>query len=456
MATVTRENIGLLIDKITVSVSKDDYLPSFEKSLKSLSKSANIPGFRKGMVPTGMIRKMHGQAVYSDEVLRSVEKELGKYLEQEKLQIFAQPLPVESNDLSKFDFNRPEEYSFGFEIGLKPEFSLPDLSQHTLPFYKVVVPQETIEEEIERLRLRHGKMSEPEAVSGDDDVLTLHFTEIDTEGNAVENGISKESSILMKYFAENFRPGLIGMKAGESRQLVFDEAFAGKEKEWIAKDLELEESNYQKRFLVSTTKLEHVERAEYNEEFFNLTFPGKEIASEEEFRQAVKADIETYWITQAQNHLEHEVYHVLLDNTHIDLPENFLKRWMKDFNGDPKSAEEVEAEYPKFSSQLKWTLISDYIIENQHITVEQADLREHAKGQLLGYMGMTGSAEEQPWMGEFIERVMKDKKFLEDAYTRIEAKKLFEWAAATVTKQETPVSPEEFAEKTKAHQHHDH
>ena len=100
MATVTRENIGILNDKITVKVAKEDYLSSFEKTLKNYSKNANIPGFRKGMVPTGMIKKMHGQAVFTDEVLKTVEKELTSYMENEKLEIFAQPLPLSETDAS--------------------------------------------------------------------------------------------------------------------------------------------------------------------------------------------------------------------------------------------------------------------------------------------------------------------------------------------------------------------
>src|ERR1700685_2389594 len=122
MATVSRENIGLLTDKITVKVAKSDYLPSFEKALKSYGKQANIPGFRKGMVPSGLIQKMHGSSVFADEVLRTVEKELTTYMSSEKLEIFAQPLPLPENDARQIDMSKPAEYAFAFEVGLKPEF----------------------------------------------------------------------------------------------------------------------------------------------------------------------------------------------------------------------------------------------------------------------------------------------------------------------------------------------
>src|ERR1700735_4786762 len=115
MATITRENIGLLNDRITVKIAKTDYLPSFEKALKNYGTQANIPGFRKGMVPAGLIRKMYGNSVLTDEVLRSVEKELTSYMSTEKLEIFAQPLPLPENDARQIDINHPADYSFAFE-----------------------------------------------------------------------------------------------------------------------------------------------------------------------------------------------------------------------------------------------------------------------------------------------------------------------------------------------------
>src|ERR1043166_9664798 len=116
MSSVTKENVGLLHEKINLTLSKEDYLPAFEKSLKEYSKRANIPGFRKGMVPSSLIRKMYGSSLFTDEVLRTVDKEVNKFLEQEKLDIFAQPLPVDFN-LQQLDVNNPSNYTFTFEVG---------------------------------------------------------------------------------------------------------------------------------------------------------------------------------------------------------------------------------------------------------------------------------------------------------------------------------------------------
>ncbi|RYF99822.1 MAG: trigger factor, partial [Chitinophagaceae bacterium] len=230
MATVTRENIGLLNDKITVTVGTNDYLPSFEKSLKTYSKNANLPGFRKGMVPAGMIKKMHGPAVFTEEVLKTVESELNSYMTNEKLEIFAQPLPLPENDARQIDMNKPSDYAFAFEVGLKPDFQLADLANTPMTKLKINVTEEMVNDEIERVRLRNGKMTEPETVTAEDNVLNLTFTEVDAQGNEVEGGIKKDNSLLIKYFAESFRPQLMGKKLGDTFNIQIAQAFEPKER----------------------------------------------------------------------------------------------------------------------------------------------------------------------------------------------------------------------------------
>jgi trigger factor len=239
MSSVSRENIGLLNDKITVRVAKDDYLPSFEKALKDYSKKANIPGFRKGMVPPTLIKKMYGHSVFTDEVLRSVEKELTNYMVNEKLEIFAQPLPLPENDAKQIDMSRPDEYAFAFEVGLKPAFGLPDLDKLQPEKFMIKVTDEMIDQEIERLQVRNGKMTEPETVAGDDYILNLNFVETDEQGHAVEGGIHKDNSLLVKYFKEDFRANWTGKRKDDLLVVQLNKAFDEKEREWMIDDLGL-------------------------------------------------------------------------------------------------------------------------------------------------------------------------------------------------------------------------
>jgi trigger factor len=457
MATVTKENIGLLHEKLTLNLQKADYLPAFEKSLKDYSKKANIPGFRKGMVPAGLIKKMYGTSLFTDEVLRAVDRELIKYLETEKLEIFAQPLPLDLQ-LRQLDVNNPADYSFHFEIGVKPEFTIADLSKANMTRFKVIITDEMIDAEITRLQNRYGNMSEPDAVTTEENVLNVNFTETDAEGNEVDGGIKKDNSLLVKYFSENIRNKWMGRKKDDSELVQLKTAFDEKEREWILGDLGLNKEDpaaAEKYFKVVITKVGLLEKRELNEDFFNQLYPDKDVKTIEDFRNKVKEEIQAHWNIQASNQLQHAAYHELLDQTKIDFPEVFLKKWMKTQGEKEKTEEEAEAEFPTFKNQLKWTLISERIVNQNNIQVQPDELKNFAKQQLFGYMGMA-SAEGQPWVNDYVEKMMKDRKYIEDAYNRIQTQKIFEWAESQINATEKEIAMEEFVKMQEEHQHQHH
>ncbi|MES1219305.1 MAG: trigger factor [Bacteroidota bacterium] len=469
MATVTKENIGKLHEKLTLKLEKADYLPSFEKVLKDYSKKANIPGFRKGMVPSGLIKKMYGPSLFTDEVLRTVDRELVKFMETDKLDIFAQPLPVEM-DIRQLDVNNPTDYTFHFEVGMKPEFKLPELSKTKTTRYVVTVTDEMIDAEITRLQNRYGNMKDLETVDSDENVLNVQFSEADENGNDPdsyrdEGGIKKDNSLLVKYFKEDFRSNLIGKKANDFVVVQLNKAFDEKELEWILNDLGLDKNDTaapQKHFKILITKIGLLEKRELNEDFFNQLYSGQEIKTEELFRNKIKEEIQAYWDGQAKNQLQHQVYHELLDHVEINFPEDFLKKWMKtqrdpsEENQLPKTDEEVEKEFPSFLNQLKWTLISDKIVQDNAIQVQPDEIRSFAKQQLFSYMGPANLGEDQPWVNDYIEKMMKDRKYVEDAFTRIQTQKIFEWGETQVKPELKDISAEEFSKMVEVHQHLHH
>lgn len=456
MATITQQEVAPLHKHLNITIAKEDYLPSFEKSLKDYSKKANIPGFRKGMVPAGLIRKMHGSSLFIDEVLRTVDKEVFGYLQNEKLDIFAQPLPVDLN-LGQLDVNKPDNYTFTFEVGLKPEVQLPELASQNITRYKVDISEEMLNEEVERLRTRFGNMTEPEAVNGDENVLNVTFVQTDEQGNEIEGGIRKDNSVLVKYFAESIRPSLMGKKVGDTIQVSLEEAFTGSERAAILEDLGLDSATG-RHFRLDITKVGLVEPRELNEEFFAQLFPNAEVKTEEEFRNKLREELQKQWDSETRNQLHHSLYHVLLDNTSVEFPTEFLKRWLKTQgeNNTTKTDEQVEAEFPAFLNQLKWSVITEKMIQDNDIKVEQADLRQFAKEQLLGYMGMGAGAEEAEWMNDYIDRMMKDRKYVEDAYNRLQTQKLFEFAETKLNATEQVVSKEEFIKMNEEHNHAHH
>ena len=455
MATVARENIGLLNDKITVKISKEDYFPTFEKKVKEYSKTANIPGFRKGMVPAGMVKKMYGPSIFTDEILKTVEKELYTYLQTEKPDIFAQPIALDA-DIRNMDFNNPSEYEFGFEIGLKPAFEIAPLNKAKTTLHKVKVTDEMLQEEVNKMLIKGGKMTEPELIDNEENVLNVLFTEADKDGNAVEGGIVKENSVILKYFSAPLQKQLMGKKKDDSIVFQLSKSFEADKLDMMMQDLGLDKDDKaaaKKYFNLSIVKIGLVEKRELNEEFFGEVFPGAAIATEEEFRTKLKEEIEQYWNSQSNNQLQDQLYHYLLDETKMEFPASFLKRWLQTGGEKAKSAEEAEAEFPLFSNQLKWTLISDKIIKDNSLDVSAEELKASMKTEVMRYFGSMNMGDDTSWLDSYVDRMMKDEKQVDASYRRLVTEKLFSWLQGQVSPKEKEVTADELTGMMHNHQH---
>lgn len=455
MATVVRENIALLNDKIIIKVGKEDYLPSFEKKLKEYSKTVNIPGFRKGMVPAGMIKKMYGPSIYTDEILKTVEKQLYNYLETEKPDIFAQPLALDA-DIRKLDVNNPADYEFGFEIGLKPAFEIAPLVNANATLHIVTATEEMVQQEVDRMLIKGGKMTEPETVESEEAVLNILFSEVDKDGNTIEGGIEKENSVIVKYFTADVQKQFMGKKKEESVVLQLSAAFEKDKLEAFVQDLGIDKEDAKaanKYFKLAIVKIGLVEKRELNEEFFNEVFPGAAVATEEEFRKKLKEEIEQYWNGQSSNQLHDQLYHYLLEETKIEFPDQFLKRWLQVGGEERKTPEQAEAEFPGFSNQLKWTLISDKIVKENKLEVSAEELKESMRAEVMRYFGGMSMSGDTSWLDSYVDRMLKDEKQVDASYRRLITDKLFNWAQQQVTPVEKQVTGEELTAMQHNHQH---
>ncbi len=455
MATVVRENIAALTDKLTVKLTKEDYLPAFEKKLKEYSKTANIPGFRKGMVPAGMIKKMYGAGIFSDEVLRTIEKELYTYLDTEKPNIFAQPLPLEG-EISKLDINNPSDFDFSFEIGLKSDVTLPNLSAANVTKNLVDITNEMISEEIGRMQMKAGKNIDKETVTNVDEKLEVLFTECDENAIEIENGLTEDSSLFVKDFNQKLQQQLMGKKVGESILCQMETAFEGDILTKVITDIGGNKDDTEiskKYFKIEITKISVTEPSELNEEFYNKVYPGKEIKTEAELRTALNDELEKYWASQTANQLHDQIYHLLMDETKVEFPKEFLTRWLKTGGDKQRTQEEAEIEYPAFQNQLKWTLISDKIITENKLEVSEADMRQSMKEEVSRYFGRMNMGEDMSWLESYIDRMMKDEKQVDATYRRLITEKIFSWAASQTQPIDKKVTVDELVNMQHNHQH---
>ncbi len=460
MATVFQENIGLQHEKVTVQLTKEDYLPAVDKALKSYSKKAAIPGFRAGMVPIAVIRKMYGQSVFSDEVLRVAGTKLEEHLINNKAEIFARPIPAEGQEQLSFDANNPKDYTFEFEIGTRPHFDIPLLSgAETVPLHKVIVNDDMLKAEIEKLQYKAGDMTEPETVTCEDNVLNVVFDETDANGNVIEGGIQKDNSLLVKYFTPGLQQQLMGKKNEDTILFNLRTSFDEKLLPAILKDLGLnpaDESAKDKNFKMTITKVGLIEKVALGKDMYEKIYPGQGLETEEEFATILKEEIERYWESQAKIRLHNELFEKLVHETPINMPTQFLKRWMSVGGETYKAPEQVEKEYGSFDHQLRWQLITDRIIEENKIEVDKEELEDAARMQIMSYFSQQGHmpAMNDDWFEPFIEKQLDDQKFVDELHNKIVTEKLFYVLEQKVNLQEQKVSLDEFIKLPSSHHHH--
>lgn len=458
MATITRENIGTLHDKLTVKLAKEDYLPSFEKTLKQYAKTANIPGFRKGMVPSGMLRKMYGQSIFNEEVVRAAGKKLEDYMKEEKLAIFAQPM-ILPDPHTRLDMSNPADIDFSFEVGLKPDFEItPVKNKEHLTRYKITVSDKMMDDEVERIKRRYGKVESQEVVGNKEDLIYASYEPCDADGNVTEDVKKIDDTEVLDKLPAKLREMLMGKKPEDT--LVFrpaDVCTAEELSAFLKDPLKAGEDAAQQYYKLTLTKVGLLIPQELGPELYAQVFQHQEIKDETDFRAHLQAELSKEFDRITGERLQNEIYELLVHNTPIHLPVDFLKRWMREGGEKPRSAHEVEHEYGSFEHQLRWQLISDKLIAEQGIDVSAEEVNRDIKTKVLAYFGLGPDDEDQaPWMDGYMAKVAKDEKMIDETYRRLLYNKLFSYLETQFNVESKEIGEEEFFKLPDAHATHHH
>ncbi len=459
MATVTRENLGTLHDKITVKLAKEDYMPSFERNLKQYAKTANVPGFRKGMVPSGMLRKMYGQSVFNEEVIRVAGKQLEDYMKKEQMAIFAQPMIMPAPADFALNMNNPSDVDFSFEVGIKPEFDVTSvINSNTLTRYKIAVTDKMMDDEMERIKRRSGKVDAQTEVTDKENIIYSTFEVCDADGNVAANTDKIEDTEVLDKMPAKLKEMAMGKKPEDT--IVFvpaavctEEELAGFLKDPLKAGPEAAALHYK----LTITKVGHLIPAEFGTELYEKVFPNMGITTEEEFRNRVREELNNEFARITAERLQNEMFELLVHNVKIELPVTFLKRWLREGGEKQKSAAEVENEFGGFDHQLRWQLISDKIMGENNIFVTRDEVLKDIKVRVLAYFGMGADDEgETPWMEGYMEKIAKDEKTMDETYRRLLFGKLFTFLE-TLFKVDTKDTDEEtFFQLADAHAMHHH
>ena len=442
--SVIKNNIDLVNATLTVKVSKEDYSEKYDKALKIARKKINVPGFRVGMAPMGMVKKMYGPTILVDEINKIVSEELYNYINENKLNILGEPLPNEGSTVESF--NEGDDFEFVFDIALAPEFKV-EWNNATLPFYNIDVDAALIDKQVDAYRGRFGKYVPAEKVE-EKDVIKGQLVELNADGSVKEDGVKVEKAILSPgYMKEEDQKALtLGKAVGES--FVFNPAKAFVNENEIASLLQIKKEEAKEfaadcQFTVAEiTRFAH---AELDQELFDAAFGKDAVKSADEFRAKVKAGLEEQFVGDSDIKLSIDVREwVLAQLKDVQFADNFLKRWLKETNKEMTESS-IEAEYPKMIEDLKWQMAKDQLLKEAEIKVDRADIeaaaRSAAKMQFIQY-GMLNVPEDI--LDNYVTEMLKDKNGLRNASDQALNAKFIAAVKERATLENKTVSFEEF------------
>ncbi len=377
---ITRENIDALNAVVKVDIAKNDYSDKVEKILTDYRKTANIPGFRKGHVPMGMVKKQYGKAVLVDEVNKLLQDALNKYLTEEKLDVLGQPLPKPQDDIN-WD---ADDFSFEFELGLAPEFTVDLKSKKAITHYNIIADDKMIEEQIERIQKQYGKLISQDAVEKDSEITGIF-------ANAEEGIENTVTLTLDKFKGKATEKKFVGAKVGDVIALKTKGLYDDEHELQHALKLEHDKIHgLDIEVSFAITEVNQRELADLDQELFDKLFGKDGVKSATELKAKIKDDAEKQFVQQSDQKLLNDVTEYLVDNTKFDLPSEFLQKWMQTAGENELDEVQAKEEYEKSEKSLRYQLIEGKLMEANDIKIDFEDVKENAKGMIKMQMAQFG------------------------------------------------------------------
>ncbi|MGV3509430.1 MAG: trigger factor [Sphingobacteriaceae bacterium] len=444
---ITQEKINKLSSVLTVKIQPEDYRERVEKAIKTQAKKAKLPGFRPGMVPSSHIKRMYGKSILVDEINNLLSDSLNNYINENKLEVLGQPLP-KVDDTKEFNWDYNDEFEFNYELGLAPEFELNLSASDKIPYYDIKVDAETLESRTKNLRKSYGKMTNPE-VSAEDDVLYAELVQLSPDGSVFEDGIANTASVRLDSIQdENIKKSLVGLKVGDVAELDIQAAF-DKNASAIAKLLNISEDDakdLQSKFRLTVKNVNRLEEADLNQEFFDKIFPEGNVTTEEEFKAKITEELEGMMAQNADQKLHNDLVTYGLEKIQLELPDDFLKRWLKETNQNI-SEEELENGYGDFARNLKWTLIENKIIKDNKIEIKYEDVLASAKQKLDAQFRMySPQALPEEQLTQYTVQFLQNKENANRTFEEVKGQKVFEYLKTVVTLDKKEIEYNKFIE----------
>jgi len=438
---ISKEQIDALNAVITLEIDKSDYQGKVEEALNNYRKNASIPGFRKGHVPMGMIKKQYEKAIQADELNKLISESLNKFIEDEKLRLLGQPIPKEEGSDANF---LGDHHKFVFEIGLEPEFTV-DLSQ-PIDYYDIKVTDKEIDTQIEHLRSHFGTYEVSESISEKSQISGTFFNEAEQ--------VDKFFTFAAKQLGEKAFEALKGKKVGDQLSLSTKGLF--KDPHMLMQALEKPHDVVHDLDIEVTFTIEKIEDqvlADMNEEFFQKVYP--DTTTEADFREKVAKSIKEDFDHSSDVRLLDDATEMLIEKTKFDLPADFLKRWIRATSENPITEEEAAEDYEKSEKGLRYQLIEGKIVEQNNLQVSYQEIRDFCENAIRAQMARFGLFEiGKKELDNFVNNTLKERAEVERIHRELTGGKLIEFYKEKANLNKIEIDIDSFIEKFYSHQHH--
>ena len=435
---ITKENIDALNAVVKVDIVAEDYQPKVTALLTERRKKADVPGFRKGQVPMGMIKKQHGRSILMEEVNKLLQESLNTFLQKEKLELLGNPLPRVQED---FNWDA-ETLSFEFELGLAPQFDVDLKSKNKVVEYNIIAKEDLLDEEVKNIQLRFGKVSPLEEATEHSNVTGTFVNE--------EKEINKKGTFLVNDLkGKKNEKKVIGAKVGDVIELdtkkLFEDDHRLEHLLGVSHD-EIHDLDITVSFTIE--EITKTEPADLNKELFDKLFADGSVSTTEELRAKIKEDAEKQFKQQGDQQLLNAVTEHLVESTKFDLPASFLKKWLGTAGEKPLTAEEAEAEFSRSEKGLRYQLIEGKIMKENDIKLDYKELVEYAKGFIRTQMAQFGNMNpEEKELDEIAGRVLQNQEEAQKLQSQLISQKLLAFYKENMSFKTKELSYEEFTKE---------
>ena len=377
---ITKNQLDALNYQVTIDIAADDYAEALKKRLNEYRRRADIKGFRKGMAPMSLIQRMYGDQCLYESVNHLVGEQLDNFIRDEKLRIVGEPLP--SEDQPQIEWKAGNDFTFKFDMAQTPEINFEVGEGDKIPYYEINVTEEAKKAMKNQMLQQYGSLQEGKAAGENDYIIA----DIANDSHSAEGVYVSIANV-----AEVARPLFVGKKAGEKITVNVNEAFENEtDRASMLKVDKAKLAELDPMFTFTVVNVKTFKAAENNQETWNLMFGEGNVTSEEQFMEKVVERIKANHTQEANYRFGNDVRKYFVEKANIELPEEFLKRWLVYANDGKYTREDVEKEFPAFVEDFKWQLTRGYLMEKLGLKVEAKDIQEAAESYVAYQYAMYG------------------------------------------------------------------